>query len=143
MTSEKPAAPMTQTSTSIILPVLRTVAVLAVLSILWQAYSASNVIVAGDAALGPHEIGAVVAHMTTGLLALCTALLWWTTRGPVWPTALSAGVFAATFVEASLGHRLTLWAHVPLAILITMGTAAVLHHAFAHSARRRPRHHGS
>jgi hypothetical protein len=141
MTTEKHAAPGSRTSASIILPVLRTVAVLAVLSILWQGYSASNVIVTGDAALGPHEIGAVVAHVATGLLALCTALLWWTSRGPVWPTALSAVVFVATFVEASLGHGRTLWIHVPLALLITMGTVAVVYRAFAHSARPRPRHY--
>ena len=114
---------------------MRVTAVLAALSILWQGYSASTVIVDGGAALGPHEIGAVVAHVTTGLLALAAALHWWTTRGPMWPVAVSAVMFVATFVEASLGHERTLWVHVPLALLITMGTAAVLVRAFARTCR--------
>ena len=52
---------------------VRASAVLAMLSILWQGFSASYVIPAGGAALGPHEIGAVVAHVTTGLLAFIAA----------------------------------------------------------------------
>ena len=136
MTTEHPTASKARASIPATLPILRITAVLAVLSILWQAYSASNVIVAGGAALGPHEIGAVVAHVTTGLLAFGAALHSWTTRGPVWPAALSAVVFVATFVEASLGHEVTLWAHVPLAMLITIGTTTVLVRSWASSARR-------
>ncbi len=129
MTHEQAAA--TATPTSISLRAVRVAAVLAALSILWQGYSASNVIVDGGAALGPHEIGAIVAHVTTGLLALAAAVHWRATRGPVWPAAVSAVVFVATFAEASLGHERTLWVHVPLALLITMGTATVLVREFA------------
>jgi hypothetical protein len=131
MTTHHSAASATPTSARTILLAARAAAVLAVLSILWQGYSASRVIVAGGAALGPHEVGAVVAHVTTGLLALAVALHWWTTRGPVWPAAVAAAVFAATFVEASLGHEVTLWAHVPLAMLITIGTTAVFGRVWA------------
>src|ERR1700709_247423 len=68
---------------------VRVCAVLAVLSILWQGFSASNVIIAGDAALGPHEAGAIVVHVLTGLLALASAAQWWATRPATWPTVLS------------------------------------------------------
>ena len=115
---------------------VRATAVLAVLSILWQGYSASGVIVAGDPALGPHEAGAVVAHIVTGLLAAAAVAHWWMSRSAVWPAAVAAVVFALTFVEASLGHKRTLWVHVPLALLLITGVAAVLVWAFLPSAPR-------
>ena len=32
------------------------------------------------------------------------------TRGPFWPAVLAVVLFAATFIEALLGHKRTLWA---------------------------------
>ena len=136
MSAEPMSRPATSPSTMAVWGV-RAAAVLAVLSILWQGYSASGVIVSGDPALGPHEIGAVVAHVVTGLLALVTAVHWWATRGPIWPTVVSVVVFAVTFVEASLGHKRSLWLHVPLALLLMFGVAAVACWAFSRSASRR------
>src|ERR1700733_14186677 len=107
--SAEPMSRSATTPSSAVVGGVRVVAVLAVLSILWQGFSASNVIVSGDPALGPHEAGAVVAHVVTGLLALVVAVHWWTTRRAVWPTVVSVVVFVATFVEASLGHKRTLW----------------------------------
>lgn len=113
---------------------LRATAVLAVLSILWQGYSASNVINAGDAALGPHEAGAIAAHIVTGLFAVAAVAHWWVTRVRLWPAVTAVVVFAVTFLEASLGHGRTLWAHVPLALLLIGGTTAVLVWAFSSGA---------
>lgn len=109
---------------------LRAAAVISVLSILYQGFSASGVIVAGDPALGPHETGAIVAHVVTGLMAAAAAVHWRATRGPVWPTLLAVIVFGVTFLEASLGHKGSLWVHVPLALLIILATGAVLFWSF-------------
>ncbi len=118
--------PTAARSSTITLWALRTMAVFAALSVLYQAFSASAVIVAGDAALDAHETGAVVLHVFTGLLAVAAAAQWRATRGPVWPAVLAVVLFAATFLEASLGHKRTLWAHVPLAMLIVGATTTIL-----------------
>ena len=119
-----------------VLWLVRITAILAVLSILWQGYSASAVIVAGDPALGPHEAGAVVAHVVTGLLALAAVGHWWLARKPLWPAVTAVVVFAVTFLEASLGHKRSLFIHVPLALLLVAGTAAVLVWAWTRTATR-------
>jgi hypothetical protein len=114
---------------------VRIAAVASVLSVLWQGFSASFVIVSQGSALGPHEAGAVVAHVVTGLLALAAAAHWWRTRGALWPAVVAVVVFVATFVEAALGHLFSLWAHVPLALLIMLGVGSVLVWAFAPARR--------
>ena len=125
----------TSRSTATTLWALRAAAVLAVLSVLYQALSASGVIVSGDEALGPHETGAIVLHVLTGLLAVVAAVHWRVSAGPLWPAVLAVVVFGATFLEASLGHKSSLWAHVPLAMLIMLGAAAVLFRAFVPARR--------
>jgi hypothetical protein len=57
------------------------------------------------------------------------------TRGPFWPAVLAVVLFAATFREALLGHKRTLWVHVLLAMVIVGATATILFWAF--SRRRR------
>ena len=134
--SAEPMSRSAPTPSPVVVGGVRVAAVLAVLSILWQGYSASSVINVGDPALGPHETGAVIAHVVTGLLAIATAVHWWTTRRAVWPVVASVVVFAATFVEASLGHKRSLWVHVPLAMLIMLGVGAVMFWAFSRSTSR-------
>lgn len=130
----------TTTPPAVVVGGVRVAAVLAALSILWQGFSASSVIVSGDPALGPHETGAVVVHVATGLLAVAAAAHWWATRRAVWPAVVSVVIFAATFVEASLGHGRTLWVHVPLALLIMLGVGAVVLWAFSRSASQHAAH---
>ena len=61
------------------------------------------------------------AHPTIGLLLLAAVLHARRTR--VWvPAALAAGVFVLTFVQAALGSSGSIATHVPLALVITVGT---------------------
>jgi hypothetical protein len=73
-----------------------------------------------------HEGGAIAVHVLTGLTAIIAFLQWRRVGGALWPTVLAAAVFAASFVQAALGHDETLWAHVPGALLLMLGSAAVL-----------------
>jgi hypothetical protein len=52
---------------------------------------------------------------------------------------VSAVVFVATFVEASYGHGRTLYIHVPLALVLTIGTVWVTAWSFTRSARAEDR----
>jgi hypothetical protein len=62
----------------------------------------------------------------TGLVVVAAFVLWRETRGPRWPLVLAAVVFAASFVQAALGDDKTMWAHVPGALVLMLGAAAVL-----------------
>ena len=96
-------------------------AALALLVLLWQFVSAGRIMV-GEDATGGHGAGAIALHVTTGLLLLATVLharrtrVWWT-------VALAAVVFVLTFVQAALGSSGSIATHVPLALVITVGTA--------------------
>lgn len=114
---------------------LRALAVLSTLGVLYQGATAGRVLVEGDTVLEWHGGGAIALHVLTGLLTI--AAFWYrrTSGGPLWPTILSGVVFVATLVEAWFGHGPTLWIHVPLAIVLTIGTVWVTAWAFARSAR--------
>ena len=102
---------------------IRPVQVAAALSLLvlfWQFLSAGRIMV-GEDATGGHGAGAIALHVTTGLLLLAAVLHARRTR--VWvPAALAAGVFVLTFVQAALGSSGSIATHVPLALVITVGT---------------------
>jgi hypothetical protein len=116
------------------LQAVRVLAVLATLTVLYQAATAGQILMQSEEAEEWHGGGAIALHVLTGLLTL--AAFWYarTTRGPWWPTVLSAVVFVTTFVEASYGHGRTLWVHVPLALVLTVGTVWVTAWAFTSSA---------
>jgi hypothetical protein len=105
---------------------LRTAATLAVLTIVWQGATAGGILTRSRTSFELHEAGAIAVHVLTGLTALAALLLWRTARGALWPTVLAAVVFAASFVQAALGDDETMWAHVPGALLLMLGSAAVL-----------------
>ena len=102
---------------------IRPVQVAAALSLLvlfWQFLSAGRIMV-GEDATGGHGAGAIALHVTTGLLLLAAVLHARRTR--VWvPAALAAGDFVLTFVQAELGSSGSIATHVPLALVITVGT---------------------
>ena len=75
----------------------------------------------GEDALGGHGAGAIALHVTTGLLLGATVLHGRRTR-VWWPAALAAAVFVLTFVQAALGSAGSIVTHVPLALVITVGT---------------------
>jgi hypothetical protein len=105
---------------------LRATSVLAVLVVLWQGATAGGVLMHGRTSFELHETGAVVLHVVTGLAAVAAFLLWRAARTPLWPTVVAVLVFAASFLQAALGHDETMWAHVPGALLLMLGSAAVL-----------------
>ena len=115
------------------LTALRALAVLATLNVLYQATTAGRILMQSEAAVEWHGGGAIALHVVTGLLTL--AAFRRTSGGPWWPTVLSGVVFVATFVEASLGHDESLWIHVPLALVLTVGVVWVTAWAFVRSAR--------
>jgi heme A synthase len=113
-------------STGTLLRVLQSTAVLSVLTIVWQGATAGELITRHPTALEYHQGGAVVLHVFTALTAIAALLLWRTTRGPLWPTVLAAVVFVGTIVQAALGDDATLYLHVPLALVLMLGSGTVL-----------------
>ena len=117
MTRTRDAAMATPVST---LRPVQAAAVLSVLVLFWQFLSAGRVLV-GEDALGGHGAGAIALHVTTGLLLGATVLHGRRTR-VWWPAALAAAVLVLTFVQAALGSAGSIVTHVPLALVITVGT---------------------
>jgi heme A synthase len=97
-----------------------------VLAILWQGATAGGILMRGRESLEFHEVGAIAVHVLTGLAAIAAFALWRATRGPRWPMVVAVVVFAASFVQAALGDDETMWAHVPGALVLMLGAAAVL-----------------
>jgi hypothetical protein len=128
MTERTYQAPRTADTTRSHAPVnaLRAAALLAVLAILWQGATAGGILMRSRASFELHEVGAIAVHVLTGLTAIAAFLVWRTARGALWPTVLAAVVFVASFVQAALGDDETMWAHVPGALLLMFGSAAVL-----------------
>jgi hypothetical protein len=117
MTRTRDAAVATPVST---LRPVQAAAVLSVLVLFWQFLSAGRVLV-GEDALGGHGAGAIALHVSTGLLLGATVLHGRRTR-VWWPAALAAAVFVLTFVQAALGSSGSIATHVPLALVVTVGT---------------------
>jgi hypothetical protein len=107
-------------------------AVLSVLALLWLFATAGRVL-SGSDAIGAHGAGAIALHVTTFLLLTAT-LLHARAGGPRWPVAVSAAVFVATFVQAAVGDAGILAAHVPGALVLTVGTTWVTAWAFRRPA---------
>jgi hypothetical protein len=118
------------------LQAVRALAVLSTLGVLYQAATAGQILMRSAEAEDWHGGGAIALHVLTGLLTL--AALWHAraSRGPWWPAVVSAVVFVATFVEASYGHGRTLYVHVPLAVVLTVGVAWVTAWSFTPAAAR-------
>ncbi|MDT7680736.1 MAG: hypothetical protein QOG57_1046 [Pseudonocardiales bacterium] len=115
---------------------LRYLALLSTLNVICQGASAGRLLMKSHEGLVLHEAGAVVIHVLTGLTMIAAAWVWRSSRGTPWPTVLAAVVFVATFIQALTGHGRTLYIHVPLAMLILVGSAWLL--AWAWFGARRP-----
>jgi len=127
-----PAAPV-GAGTASTLRLVQGTAVLALLVLLWQ-FATAGRLVGGSDVLGAHGAGAIALHVATGLLLVATALHWRRSDGPVWAVALAAVVFLATFLQAALGSAGNLTAHVPGALLLTVGTVWLTAWAFRRQA---------
>ena len=102
------------------LRMVQAAAVLSVLVLFWQFLSAGRILV-GEDATGGHGAGAIALHVSTGLLLVATVLHARRTR-VWWPAALAAVVLVLTFVQAALGSSDSIVTHVPLALVLTVGT---------------------
>ena len=105
---------------------LRVTSALSVLAILWQGATAGGILMQSRESFELHEAGAIGVHVLSGLAAVTAFLVWRATRGPRWPMVVAVLVFAASFVQAALGDEETMWAHVPGALVLMLGGAAVL-----------------
>lgn len=118
------------------LQALRVLAVLATLGMLYQATTAGQILMpTSEDAEEWHGGGAIALHVLTGLLVLAATWYRQKSGGPLWPVVLSAVVFVATFVEASYGHGSSLWIHVPLAVVLTIGVVWITAWSFTRSSR--------
>jgi hypothetical protein len=130
MTRSHPAPTASRSASTV--RAVQAAAVLSTLALLWQFFTAGRMI-SGTDAVGAHGAGAIALHVTTFLLVAATALHA-RAGGARWPAAVSGAVFIATFVQAYLGDEGNLNAHVPGALVLTVGTVWVTAWAFT----RRP-----
>lgn len=105
---------------------LRYLALLSTLNVLFQGGTAGEVLMRNHEALVLHEAGAIAMHVLTGLATVAAALYWRSARTSPWPAVLAAVVFVASFVQAALGQGSTLYIHVPLALLLLLGSTWLL-----------------
>jgi hypothetical protein len=90
---------------------------------------------AGDfGALGVHRTNADVLGTVAVLQLIAAVLLWRPGRGPAWPIAVAATLFALINLQIALGFARVIAVHVPLGVAITIGTIHLLA-----SVWRRPR----
>ncbi|MGY1711538.1 hypothetical protein ACI8AC_18725 [Geodermatophilus sp. SYSU D00758] len=107
---------------------LQAAGVLSVLVLGWQFVTAGRMLGGADVLTG-HGVGAVALHVSTGLL-LAAAALHGRATGTWWPAVVSGAVFLLTFVQAAIGSAGDMAVHVPLALLLAVGTAWVTAWAF-------------
>jgi hypothetical protein len=119
-----------------VLRTLQVAAALTVLCILVQFVTAGQLLSQNEGALSLHGNGAIVMHVLTAVATIAAFLHWRATRGPLWPTVLSAVVFVGSFVQAYLGDEGVMSVHVPLAMLLSGCAVAVLVWSFLPVARR-------
>lgn len=135
--SRASAAP--ETSTASALWTLRVAVTAQAALFVLQALTGGDYLTGNDAAMNLHGAGAITIHVVAGVQTLAAALLWHATRGPWWPTVLSAAVFGVSFVQAKLGGGDTLDSHLPLAVVLLIGVVLVLAWVWspvAHGGRR-------
>ena len=119
--------------------VLRVVSVLATLTVLHVVvqYVTAGTLVSRTAGLEDiHETGAIVLHVLSGLTTIAALLLFRAAKGAIWPTVLSAVVFVFSFVPADTGGRSTLYLHISVAMLRTVGAVWVMAWSFSLSPSR-------
>ena len=99
---------------------LRLASLASLLALLWQFITAGQ-LVSGEDALVLHAIGAGALHVTTGLTLVAAVLHWRRDRSAQGVLVWAAVVFVLTFVQAWLGGAGNLAAHVPGALVLTVG----------------------
>lgn len=114
---------------------LQVTAVASLLALTSQFITAGNIFSGSMRALDLHGAGAITMHVIFGLATVAAAAHWRIQRAPLWPAIVTAVVFVLSFVQAYLGSHETLWAHVPGALVLTIGVVWVTSWSFSHKAR--------
>jgi hypothetical protein len=127
-----------QATRSVTVSLLRAVAVLSVLALVFQFVTAGQLLSNNKAALALHGDGAIAAHVLFGLTMVAAGIHWRLQHTPWWPTVLAIVMFALSFAQAKLGANGMLWAHVPGAIVLTVGIVWIAAWAFHHDTHRQP-----
>jgi hypothetical protein len=104
-------------------------AALSVVVLLVQFVTAGQMLADDSGARDGHGAGAIALHVVGLLLVVATALHA-RAGGARWPLVVSAAVFVAGFVQAALGDAGAMGAHVPGALVLTVGTVWVTAWAF-------------
>ena len=99
---------------------LRFAALASLVALLWQFVTAGQLVSGKDLTV-LHAIGAGALHVTTGLTLVAAFLHWRRTRADQHVLVCAAVVFALTFVQAAFGGAGNLAAHVPGALVVTVG----------------------
>ena len=102
------------------LQLLRIASLASVVALLWQFVTAGQLLSQNNLIL-LHAIGAGALHVTTGITLLAAFLHWRRTRSDQPVLVGAAVVFVLTFVQAALGSAGNMAAHVPGALIITVG----------------------
>ena len=102
------------------LQLLRIASLASVVALLWQFVTAGQLVSGTDITV-LHAIGAGALHVTTGVTAIAAFLHWRRTRSDQPVLVWAAIVFVLTFVQAALGGAGNLAAHVPGALVVTVG----------------------
>ena len=125
-------APLPTRSTGTIRAVQASAA-LSVVVLLVQFVTAGQMLADHGGARDGHAAGAIALHVVGLLLVVATALHA-RAGGARWPVVVSAAVFVAGFVQAAVGDAGDMGAHVPGALVLTVGTVWVTAWAFTRHA---------
>jgi uncharacterized membrane protein len=109
-----------RTASDSTLPLLRIAALASVLALLWQFVTAGQLVTGNDISV-LHAVGAGALHLTTGITVIAAFLHWRRTRADQPVLVVAAVVFLLTFVQAALGGAGAVAAHVPGALVVTVG----------------------
>jgi uncharacterized membrane protein len=109
-----------RTASGSTLQLLRIASLASLVALLWQFVTAGQ-LVAGRDLTTLHAIGAGALHVTTGVTVIAAFLHWRRTRADQPVLVCAAVVFVLTFVQAAFGGAGNLAAHVPGALVVTVG----------------------
>ena len=115
-----------------LLRALQVFAVLSVLNLAWQFFTAGRLF---PGPVDIHAAGAIVLHVTSGLTAIAAGVLWLRTRTSVWPAVVAVVVFVYSFIQAYTGDRSSLAIHIPGAMLLVVGATYVMVWSFGRAQR--------
>ena len=109
---------------------LRIATVLTVFMVVWQGATAGELISGEPAALRYHQAGAIVLHVVAAAAAVAAFLLRRRSGGPLWPSVLGVVIFVCTLVQAAVGDAGVMALHVPMALVLMLGSAVLLAWSF-------------